>query len=74
MIMREFAMDQEIATMAYSQLMDLLSPEGHLRLEAFQIMIDFGRAAQKIDRPVSANQLIDSALLEDVLREGAAKR
>ena len=37
-------------------------------------MIDFGRAAQKIDRPVSANQLIDSALLEDVLREGAAKR
>ena len=74
MIMREFAMDQEIAAMAYSQLMDLLSPEGHLRLEAFQIMIDFGRAAQKIDRPVSANQLIDSALLEDVLREGAAKR
>ncbi len=74
MIMHEFAMDQEIAAMAYSQLMDLLSPEGRLRLEAFQIMIDFGRAAQKIDRPVNANQLIDSALLEDVLREGAAKR
>jgi NitT/TauT family transport system substrate-binding protein len=74
MIMREFVMDQEIAGMAYSQLMDLLSPEGRMRLDAFQIMIDFGRAAQKIDRPVSANQLIDSALLEDVLREGAAKR
>ena len=74
MIMREFAMDQEIATLAYNQLMDLLSPEGRMRLEAFQIMIDFGRAAQKIERPVSANQLIDSALLEDVLREGAAKR
>jgi NitT/TauT family transport system substrate-binding protein len=47
MIMREFAMDQGIATLAYRQLMDLLSPEGRMRLEAFQIMIDFGRAAQK---------------------------
>jgi NitT/TauT family transport system substrate-binding protein len=74
MIMREFAMDQEIAAMAYSQLMDLLSPEGRLRAEAFQIMIDFARAAQKVDRPVSASQLLDPTLLEEALREGNARR
>jgi NitT/TauT family transport system substrate-binding protein len=74
MIMREFAMDQEIATMAYSQLLELLSPEGRLRLEAFQLMIDFARTAQKIDRPVSAAQLVDGALLDEVLREGSTRR
>ena len=74
MIMREFAMDQEIATMAYSQLLDLLSPEGRPRAEAFQIMIDFARAAQKVDRPASASQLLDPTLLEEVLREVNARR
>ncbi len=74
MIMREFAMDQEIATMAYNQLLELLSPEGRLRLEAFQLMVDFARAAQKIDRPVSAAQLVDGTLLDEVLREGSTQR
>ena len=74
MIMREFAMDQEIATMAYDQLLELLSPEGRLRLEAFQLMVDFARAAQKIDRPVSAAQLVDGTLLDEVLREGSTRR
>ena len=74
MIMREFAMDQEIATMAYNQLLELLSPEGRLRLEAFQLMVDFARAAQKIDGPVSAAQLVDGTLLDEVLREGSTRR
>lgn len=74
MIMREFAMEQEIATMAYNQLLELLSPEGRLRLEAFQLMVDFARAAQKIDRPVSAAQLVDGTLLDEVLREGSTRR
>src|SRR5713226_346310 len=70
MIMREFAMDHEIATMAYNQLLDLLSPEGRLRLDAFQLMVDFARAAQKVERPISAAQLVDGSLLDEVLREG----
>ncbi|MGH7871073.1 MAG: ABC transporter substrate-binding protein [Candidatus Binatia bacterium] len=70
MIMREFAMDQEIATLAYNQLLELLSPDGKLRMDAFQLMIDFARAAQKIDRPISASQLVNGTLLDAVLREG----
>ncbi len=73
MIIREFAMDQEIATMAYNQLLELLSPEGGLRLDAFQLMVDFARAAQKVDRPISASQLVDGTLLEEVSREGARR-
>jgi hypothetical protein len=37
-------------------------------------MIDFARAAQKVDRPVNASQLLDATLLEEVLREGNARR
>ncbi len=73
MIMREFAMDQEIATMAYNQLLELLAPDGRLRLDAFQLMVDFARAAQKVDRPISAAQLVDGTLLDEVLREGSAQ-
>jgi len=74
MIMREFAMDHEIATMAYNQLLDLLSPEGRLRPDAFQLMVDFARAAQKVERPISAAQLVDGSLLDEVLREGGIQR
>ncbi len=74
MIMREFAMDHEIATMAYNQLLDLLSPEGRLRPDAFQLMVDFARAAQKVERPISAAQLVDGSLLDEVLREGGIRR
>jgi hypothetical protein len=37
-------------------------------------MVDFARAAQKIDRPVSAAQLVDGTLLDEVLREGSTRR
>ena len=74
MIMREFAMDQEIAALACNQLLDLLSPEGRPRLEAVQLMVDFARAVQKLDRPLSASQLVDGTLLDEVLRDGSARR
>lgn len=74
MIMREFAMDQEVGTMAYNQLLELLSPEGRMRLEAFQLMVDFARAAQRVDRPISASRLVDETLLDEVLREGSGRR
>lgn len=74
MIMREFAMNQEIATLAYNQLLDLLSNEGRMHLDAFQLMVDFARTAQKVERRMSASQLIDATLLDEVLREGSAAR
>lgn len=74
MIMREFAMNQEIAALAYNQLLELLSQEGRMHLDAFQLMVDFSRAAQKVDRPISASQLVDATLLDEVLRESSAPR
>jgi hypothetical protein len=40
----------------------------------YQSLIDFARAAQKIERAISAAQFIDEALLDELLREGATAR
>ncbi|MBM4296525.1 MAG: ABC transporter substrate-binding protein [Deltaproteobacteria bacterium] len=74
MIVREFGMDQEVAGLSYKLLLDLLSPDGKNRVEGYQMLIDFARAAQKIDRPISAAQLIDETLLDEVIREGGISR
>ena len=74
MIVREFGMDQDVAALAYKQLLELLSPDGKNRVDGYQLLIDFARAAQKVDRPISAAQFIDETLLDEVLREGATQR
>jgi NitT/TauT family transport system substrate-binding protein len=70
MIVREFGMDQQIASLAYDKLVDLLSVNGKNRIDGYQLLVDFARAAQKVDRPISAAQLIDESLLDEVIREG----
>ena len=74
MIVREFGMDQEIAALAYKQLLELLSPDGKNRVDGYQLLVDFARTAQKVDRPISAAQFIDETLLDEVLREGIPQR
>jgi NitT/TauT family transport system substrate-binding protein len=74
MIVREFGMDQDVAGLAYKVLLELLSPDGKNRLDGFQLLIDFARAAQKVDRPIHAAQFIDETLLDEVLREGVTQR
>jgi NitT/TauT family transport system substrate-binding protein len=74
MIVREFGMDQEIAGLAYKQLLELLSADGKNRVEGYQLLVDFARAAQKIERPISAAQLIDETLLDEMIREGGIAR
>src|SRR5512147_817700 len=74
MIMREFGMDQEIAGLAYKVLLELLSPDGKNRVEGYQLLVDFARAGQKIDRPVNAAPFIDETILEEIIREGLVGR
>jgi NitT/TauT family transport system substrate-binding protein len=74
MIAREFGMDQDIAALAYKVLLELLSPDGKNRVEGYQMLIDFARAAQKIERPVSAAQFVDETILEEIIREGGISR
>ena len=70
LLAREFAMDQEIAALAYRQLLELLSPDGRNRVGGYQLLVDFARTAQKIDRPVNAAQFVDETLLDELMREG----
>jgi NitT/TauT family transport system substrate-binding protein len=74
MIMREFGMDQDIAALAYKVLLELLSPDGRNRVEGYQLLVDFARAGQKIDRPISAAQFIDETILDEIIREGSIAR
>jgi NitT/TauT family transport system substrate-binding protein len=74
LIAREFSMDQEIAGLAYGQLLELLSPDGRNRVSGYQLLVDFARAAQKIDRPINAAQMIDETLLDELMREGAVSK
>jgi len=70
MIAREFGMEQDIAALAYKVLLELLSPDGRNRVGGYQLLIDFARAAQKMEKPINAAQFVDESILEDLLREG----
>ena len=74
MIIREFGMEPDIAALAYNKLLELLSPDGRNRIEGYQLLIDLARAAQKIQRPIPAAQLINEALLDELFREAALGR
>ena len=74
MISREFGMDQEIAGLAYKVLLELLSPDGKNRVEGYQLLVDFARAAQKLDRPINAAQFVDETILDEIVREGSIGR
>jgi NitT/TauT family transport system substrate-binding protein len=73
-IAREFGMDQDIAALGYNHLLDLISWDGKVRVDGYQLLVDIARAAQKIDRKISATPLVDETLLSEVLRETAALR
>jgi NitT/TauT family transport system substrate-binding protein len=74
MIGREFGMEPEIASLGYDKLLELLSPDGKLRVDGYQLLVDFARAAQKVQRPIPAAQLIDESLLNQLLHEGGIGR
>lgn len=74
MIGREFTMAPDIAALAYDKLVELLSVNGKVRVDGYQLLIDFARASQKIERPISAAQLVDERLLDEVIRESGIKR
>jgi sulfonate transport system substrate-binding protein len=74
MIGREFAMAPDIAALAYDKLVELLSVNGKIRVDGYQLLLDFARAAQKIERPINAAQLVDDRLLDEVVRETGIKR
>lgn len=74
MIAREFAMAPDIAALAYDKLVELLSVNGKIRVDGYQLLLDFARAAQKIERPINAAQLVDDRLLDELVRETVIKR
>jgi NitT/TauT family transport system substrate-binding protein len=73
-IIREFAMPPDIASLAYDKLIDLLSVDGKIRVDGYQVLIDLARTAQKNERPMAAAQLVDMKLLDEVIREMGSQR
>jgi len=67
-------MAPDIAALAYDKLVELLSVNGKIRVDGYQLLLDFARAAQKIERPINAAQLVDDRLLDEVVRETGIKR
>src|SRR5262245_8353037 len=74
MISREFGMEPDIATLAYRVLLELLSPDGKNRVQGYQLLVDFARSGQKIDRPINAAQFVDETILDEIIREGGVTR
>jgi len=66
-IVRELVMDPESAGKGYEQIVSLMSEDGHVQPDGVQFLIDLARQAQKINKPLTAAQMIDHSLLEEVL-------
>ncbi len=66
-IIRELGMDPESATKGYEQIVSLMSEDGHVEPDGVQFLIDLARQSQKITKPLTAAQMIDHSLLEEVL-------
>ena len=43
-------------------------------MDGYQLLIDFARATQKIERPIGAQQLVDETILDELIREGGISR
>ena len=65
-IVRQLGMDPESATKGYEQILSLMSEDGRVEPEGVQFLIDLARQTQKINKPLSAAQMIDHSLLEEV--------
>lgn len=66
-IVREFGMDGDSAAKGYDQIVSLMSENGYVPVNGVQFLIDLARQTQKIARPISAGQMIDHSLLEELL-------
>ena len=66
-IIRELGMDPESATKGYEQIVSIMSEDGHVEPDGVQFLIDLARQSQKINKPLTAAQMIDHSLLEEVL-------
>ena len=66
-IIRELGTDPESAAKGYEQIVSLMSEDGHVQPDGVQFLIDLARQSQKINKPLTAAQIIDHSLLEEVL-------
>ena len=66
-IIRELGMDADSAAKGYEQIVSIMSEDGRINPDGVQFLIDLARQTQKIAKPISANQMLDHSLLEEVL-------
>lgn len=66
-IIRELGMDPDSAAKGYEQIVSIMSEDGHVHPDGVQFLIDLARQTQKITKRLTAAQMIDHSLLEEVL-------
>jgi len=66
-VIRELGMDSDSAVKGYEQVVSLMSEDGHVQIDGVQFLIDLARQSQRISKPLSATQMVDHSLLEEVL-------
>jgi NitT/TauT family transport system substrate-binding protein len=66
-VIRELGMDSDSAAKGYEQVVSLMSEDGHVQIDGVQFLIDLARQSQRISKPLSASQMVDHSLLEEVL-------
>src|SRR5687768_11255620 len=66
--------DRESAAATYDSTWRVFSEDGSIPEAGLKLVIDQGREAMKIERPVAASEVSDMRLLREVQKELAAKR
>jgi hypothetical protein len=61
-----YANSASLAT-TFEQIVSLMSEDGHVDADGMQFLINLARQTQKITKPMSAAQMIDHSLLDEVL-------
>ena len=57
----------ESAAKGYEQIVSIMSEDAHVNVDGVQFLIDLARQTKKYHQPITAAQLIDHSLLDEVL-------
>lgn len=68
-IRKRFAMDEAMARESYAVVLDAFSKDGRIQAEGVDNLLELGRKAGLIAKTVTVDQVVDSSMGEEVLKE-----
>jgi hypothetical protein len=73
-MMEWMKIDRESASATYDSTWRVFSEDGSIPEDGLKLVIDQGRAAMKIERPLANSEVADFALLREVHKEMGIKK